>query len=275
MKLAVVLGGSYVEAAQRAARLGFDALVPFYDANSRTEDLPGVRRTLAGIGVEPVMLNAYTNLVHPHDSTRASNIHTMQHALRAAAALGCRWVNTMAGTRDPEMTFWAYHPDNFGHETWQCLVDSVHRVLDGVPDVGVGLTLEPYMLTPLSSAEKLAQIVAEINSPRLRIVLDPVNLIPPGDYYRSAVLLQQMFDRLGSWIVGAHAKDHYLQRAHATVHIDERIPGQGELDYAVFVRSMAALPGAALIIEHLREDADILAAKQYICAVADQVGVKL
>jgi sugar phosphate isomerase/epimerase len=274
MKLAVVLPGAYLEAAQRAARLGFQALAPGYDANSRTDDLGAVRRRLDELGVEPVILNAYTNLIHPLAEARERNLLTLQQAMAAASALGCRWVNTMAGTRDPDATFWAYHPDNFNAETWRCLLAGVQRALEDTPDDGAGLTLEPYMLTPLSSASKLAEIVVEIGSPRLRIVLDPVNIIPPADYHRSSVALQQMFDLLGEWIVGVHAKDHYLHRARATLHIDERIPGQGELDYTTLLRNMAALPNAALVIEHLREDADILVAKEYIGAVAAQLGIR-
>jgi sugar phosphate isomerase/epimerase len=102
-----------------------------------------------------------------------------------------------------------------------------------------------------------------------------VNIIPAQDYYQSSAALHRMFDRLGDWIVGAHAKDHYLQRAHATLHIDERIPGQGELDYTTLIRLMDGLPAATLIIEHLREDEDILAAKAFICAEAERIGVSV
>lgn len=277
MKLAIALhgataGGSYEEEAARAARLGFTTFVPTYDEARAPTELPAVRVSFDRLGVVPVVLNAYTNLVHPDDATRARNVARLQTALRTATALGCPWVNTMAGTRDPELTFWAYHPENFGDEAWRCLVESVHQVLDGVPDPAVGLTLEPYMLTPLSSAERLRRIVEEIDSPRLRIVLDPVNIIPPADYHRGGAALREMFDQLGAWLVGAHAKDHYLHRARATVQIDERVPGQGELDYETFVRCMENLPDAAMIVEHLRQDDQILAAKRHITALAARVG---
>ncbi len=279
MRLGVVVGapagGSYEAQGTRAARLGFGAFCPWYDPARAIAELPGVRAALDQQGIEPVILNAYTNLVHPDAAVRAANVARMQDALRAARALGCRWVNTMAGTRDPELTFWAYHPDNFGAAAWHCLMESVQQVLDGVPEPDVGLTLEPYMLTTLSSAEELARAVREIDSSRLRLVLDPVNIIPPADYHRSDEALRHMFGMLGSWIIAAHAKDHYLHRAHATVQIDERVPGQGELPYDTFVRCMDALPDATLVIEHLGEDADILSAKDYIVAVAARAGILL
>lgn len=280
MRLAVALlglsnEGSYEAEAERAARLGFNAFVPTFDETRDFVELPAVRETMDRLGVEPVALNAYTNLVHPDAATRAGNVARMQAAVRAATALNCPWVTTMAGTRDPTLTFWAYHPENFGDEAWRCLVESVHQVLDGASEATAGLTLEPYMLTPLSSADRLRQVVDEFDSPRLRLMLDPVNIIPPADYHRGAAMLRRMFEQLGPWIVGAHAKDHYLHRARATVQIDERIPGQGELDYDTFVRCLDALPGAAMIIEHLKEDDQILIAKRHIAEVAVRVGVTL
>jgi sugar phosphate isomerase/epimerase len=139
MKLAVVLSGFYEEAARRAARLGFSALVPFFDATLSEDAMPRLRRALAEMDVTPIMLNAYVNLVHPDEKVRRQNIAHLQQALQAASAFGCPWVNTMAGTRDPELTWWAYHPDNFSSETWDCLTDSVHEVLDGLPAAGAGL----------------------------------------------------------------------------------------------------------------------------------------
>ncbi len=280
MKLAVALlggpgGDSYEAEVERAARLGFSAFVPTYDETRDPASLIAVRRTIDRSGVEPVALNAYTNLVHPDPATRSANVSRLQAAIDSATALNIPWVNTMAGTRDPELTFWAYHPDNFGDEAWRCLVDGVRDVIDGTSGSKVGLTLEPYMLTPLSSVERLRQIVVEIDSPRLRLMLDPVNIIPPSDYHRGGSVVRSMFEQLGPWIVGAHAKDHYLHRARATIQIDERIPGQGELDYETFVRCLDAVPGASMIIEHLKEDDHILAAKAHIREVAARIGVTL
>ncbi len=280
MNLAVALvgasnAGSYEAEAERAARLGFAAFAPTYDESRDPAELLAVRESFNRFGVQPVVLNAYANLIHPDQATRATNVAWLQEALCSAAALNIPWVNTMAGTRDPTLAFWAYHPENFDDDTWRCLLESVCQVLDATSEATAGLTLEPYMLTPLSSAERLRQIVDEIDSPRLRLILDPVNIIPPSDYHRSASALRWMFEQLGLWIVGAHAKDHYLHRARATIQIDERIPGQGELDYETFVRCLDALPGASMIIEHLKEDGHILAAKRHITEVAQRVGATL
>lgn len=280
MSLAVALmgagdGGSYEGEAARAARLGFAAFVPTYDETRDPAALAGVRAGIERLGTAPVMLNAYTNLIHPEPATRARNVARVQEALRAASELGCPWVNTMAGTRDPALAFWAYHPDNFGDDAWRCLGESVRQALAGTPEATAGLTLEPYMLTPLRSIARLRRIVEEIASPRLRLVLDPVNLISPLDYHRSDAVLREMFRELGEWVVAVHAKDHYLHRACATVRIDERIPGEGELDYATLLRCLDTVPDASLVIEHLKADDQILAAKGHIREVARRLRIPL
>lgn len=256
-----------LEAVERTARLGIGATVPWVDPAGGPEAVgPAVERARA-LGLEVLGLNCYANLVHPTE--RAANVERMRRALRFAAGRGVPWVNAMAGTRETGLSFWAYHPENYAEATWAALLASVRELLQD----GVRLTLEPYMLTPLATTERLRRLLDEVDSDRLAICLDPVNLIEPREYHRSAEVVAAMCAALGDRVVAVHAKDHYMHRQRATVQIDERAPGEGEFPYDTLLRAMP--PHAALVIEHLREDEPIAEARDFIRRTADQVGVPL
>jgi len=146
------------------------------------------------------------------------------------------------------------------------MLEGVRALVEAGP-----LALEPYMLTPLATTERLRRVLDEVGSPRLGVCLDPVNLIEPREYHRAADVLAAMFEALGDRVVAVRAKDHYMHRQKATVWIDERVPGQGELPYPALLRAMP--PGAALVIEHVREDEQIAAARDFIRRIAEETGV--
>jgi len=263
------------EAVERTAALGIHATVPWIDLREGPEAVRAPVERARELGVEVLGLNAYANLVHPVPATRTWNVDAVRRAMAFAAELGVPWVNTMAGTRDPEMAFWAYHPDNFQEPAWQDLLAAVRELLAVTPS-GVRLTLEPYMLTPLATTAALRRVLDDVADPRLGIALDPVNLIGPREYHDAAGTIERMFTALGSGIVSVQAKDHFLHRLKATVQIDERVPGEGELPYAALLRAMDRVtPAPQLVIEHLREDEQIVAARDFIRRTAEEAGVEL
>ena len=278
IRLGLAFSGGRVavpEAVERTAALGIRATVPWIDLREGPEAVRAPVERARALGLEVLGLNAYANLVHPVPATRAWNVDAVRRAMAFAAEHGVPWVNTMAGTRDPEMAFWAYHPDNFGEAAWQDLLAAVRELLAGTPS-GVRLTLEPYMLTPLATTAALRRVLDDVADPRLGIALDPVNLIGPREYHDSAGAIERMFAALGGAIVSVQAKDHFLHRLKATVQIDERVPGEGELPYAALLRAMDRVtPAPQLVIEHLREDEQIVAARDFIRRTAEEAGVEL
>lgn len=101
---------------------------------------------------------------------------------------------------------------------------------------------EPYYRHFFASAKRTRVYLEEVDSPRLRALLDPANLLELND-------LNEMFDQLVSWIECLHAKDRRL-------HVDRGVPaGQGDLDYHEFVRLAAERTShAPLILEYVGPD---------------------
>jgi sugar phosphate isomerase/epimerase len=99
----------------------------------------------------------------------------------------------------------------------------------------------------------------EVDSPRIRALLDPANLLEVND-------LEEMFEQLQPWIECLHAKDRKL-------HVDRGVPaGQGDLDYDKFVRLAAArTPQAPLILEYVGPN-DYLQAQTHLLDAIRKAG---
>jgi len=120
--------------------------------------------------------------------------------------------------------------------------------------------LEPFFRGFLASAKRTRLFLEEVDSPRLRALLDPANLLEVND-------LEEMFGQLGHHIDCLHAKDRKL-------HVDRGVPaGQGDLDYRRFVTLAAErTPHAPLILEYVGP-ADYRQALAYLRQILRQTGL--
>ena len=76
--------------------------------------------------------------------------------------------------------------------------------------------------------------------------------------------------------MSCHAKDiAWANPVEMQVHLLEVLPGTGVLDYATYLKRLAALPGdVPLMIEHLKGAEQYAQAKEYIVKVGAQAGVR-
>ena len=58
-----------------------------------------------------------------------------------------------------------------------------------------------------------------------------------------------------------------------TVHLEERRPGLGSLDYAVFLQEMSKLKDIPMMLEHLEKQEDYILAAEYIRKIGSETGI--
>ena len=111
------------------------------------------------------------------------------------------------------------------------------------------------------SAKRLRMFLEELNSPRMRALLDAANLIEVND-------VDEMFQQLTPWIDCIHAKDRKL-------HTDRGVAaGKGDLDYPRFVTLAAQrTPHAPLVLEYVGA-ADYRAALEHLRNVLRVAGIE-
>jgi sugar phosphate isomerase/epimerase len=201
---------------------------------ARCKEIAGAYRS-AGIAIHS--LGVYTNLIHPDEAERKANLAYFEAMMKAAQAMGVRTFITEAGHYEPEKPApVAYH---FQEEVWKQMVATAKELAERAEKYDMTVLFEPFFRGFLASAKRTRLFLEEVNSPRIRALLDPANLLEVND-------LDEMFEQLKPWIDCLHAKDRKL-------HVDRGVPaGQGDLDYRKFVALAARhTPQAPLILEYV------------------------
>ena len=102
--------------------------------------------------------------------------------------------------------------------------------------VGQTIVIETHVLTILNSPELIVEVISQIGSDRVRIVMDFVNHFQAlSQIYASTSRLNYIFDTMGALCPVAHCKDICVENGFV-MHFDEAVPGDGELDLACAMR---------------------------------------
>ena len=144
------------------------------------EALARVRAAAASTGVTLAALSGTYNMAHPDPGVRANGLRQLEVVMEAAAALAVPLVTLCTGTRNAEDQ-WAYHPDNADPSAWADMAAEIAKALDLAERHVVDLGIEPEQANIVTSAADAVRLIAELGSPRLRIVLDPANLFEQAD----------------------------------------------------------------------------------------------
>ena len=121
----------------------------------------------------------------------------------------------------------------------------------------VTLAFEPERANVVSTAAKGRALLAAIQSPHLKVVIDPANLIVPGDKRQVSQVLDEAFDLLGEYIVIAHAKDRGADDTIQTA-------GGGIIDYDQYVRLLRAAAFDGPLILHGLTEGQVDAARRFL-----------
>lgn len=218
-------------------------------------------------------VGAWCNPMSPDEQVRRDAIERCQNALLLAEKIGANCAVNIAGSRSHKWD--GPDPLDYTDETLDLIVATTREIIDAVKPDKSRYTLEamPWMFP--DSPDSYRQLIEAVDRPGLAVHLDPVNMISsPQRYYRNADFIRECFEKLGPWIRNCHGKDIIL-RDRLTVHLDEVVPGQGFLDYEVFLTELEKLgPDACLIVEHLPDEATYDRATGYVMQKARELGIK-
>jgi sugar phosphate isomerase/epimerase len=173
-------------------------------------------------------------------------------------------------------------PQMWSEETWGRCIAAVKELAEEAERVGMDVAAHPHIMSPLCSVERLRALLEAVASPRLKVLMDPVNLTWPHRFYRTTELVNQIFDELGHAIVALHAKDVTMSAvkrvggAHlSVVHLDEAVPGAGSMDYGTILRRLNTLGHDVTVqVEHFSPEETVVG-QQYIRYVAREAGIVL
>ncbi|MDF0504634.1 sugar phosphate isomerase/epimerase [Burkholderia cenocepacia] len=193
-------------------------------------------------GVELSALSGTYNMVHPDATRRTRDRRSFANVIRAARDIGVSLVTLCTGSRDPE-DMWRAHPDNGSMQAWAALRNELEHALVLADTYGVALGIEPEPGNVVANAVLARRILDEMNSPRLGIVLDAANLLPPDVQPRQREIVAEATDLLGGNLLLVHAKD---------IDADGNVvpAGKGAVDLPAFVSRVGAVGYDGPLIAH-------------------------
>ena len=242
------------------ADVHFDPLAPDWSAASK------ITAAFANAQVRIAALAAYYNVVDPDQARRQHGEQRMRSLLTNWKRLGSPIVCTETGTLNGASE-WVESPDNYTDAAYAQCRDVFAALASHAHAAGATLAIEVYWRNVIDSAARAEKLFHDVASPALQLVMDPCNYYRNSDLPNMAPMLRDIFRRVGSHTVIAHAKD---VKATPTGQ-DLPAAGFGVMDYPVFLGLLARLDKPLdLIIEHLELD-DIPRARDYVLSQFDKI----
>ncbi len=199
-------------------------------------------------------LSGTFNMAHPDPAVRREGLEKFKILCEVAARLHIPVVTLCTGTRDP-VNMWKWHPDNDSKEAWKDMMQSIESALVAAEKNNLILAFEPESENVANSASRARKLLNELQNSRLRVIIDPANLISPGCNQKE--VLNQAFNLLRDAIVIAHAKDRNNDfRACAA--------GKGILDFEHYLRCLKEIGFTGPLIMHGLEEEDVRFSREFL-----------
>ncbi len=216
----------------------------------------------------------WVNLLDADPQRRAANLKVVTEGLALADEIGARCCVDIAGSYNPKVWF-GPHPDNVSRRYFDEIVENARKIIDAVKPRRARFCYEMMGWALPDGPDEYLELIKAVDRPAFGVHLDPCNIInSPRRFYQNTALLHECFDKLGPWIASCHAKD-LAWEVEMNVHFREVTLGQGQLDYATYLKRLAALPGdVPLMIEHMANEQEYDKSREYLLALGPKVGVR-
>ena len=239
------------------------------------EEINAYAKSARDAGIIISEVGAWSNPISPNEKERNDAIDKCTRNLQLADEIGARCCVNISGSKNKE--HWAGpHKDNLTDETFDLVVETTRKIIDAVKPTRTYFALEAMPWAFPYSPDSYLRLVKAMNRERFAVHLDPMNMITsPKIYFNNGALIRESFRKLGKWIRSCHAKDIVLREDTYTPQLEEVRPGQGEMNYTVFLKELSKLNGVPLMMEHLDTAEEYSKAADYIRQVARKNGVAI
>ena len=216
-------------------------------------------------------VGVWNNLMEQDTAKREAAIRKNMDSLRLADEIGAACCVNISGAKGE---IWdGPYSGNYERSTFDQIVETVRHIIDEVKPLNSFYTLEPmpYMLP--DSPDSYLELMKAIDRKHFAVHLDPVNMISdPHRYFNNAGFLRECFSKLGPYIKSVHAKDIIIL-PKLTLHLEERRPGLGTLDYRVLLGEVSRFRDLPVMMEHLDKPEEYRLADAYIRKTGASAGI--
>jgi sugar phosphate isomerase/epimerase len=204
--------------------------------------------------IELSALSGTFNMAHPDPAIRFDGLEKFKLLCEVAARLRIPVVTLCTGTRDL-VNMWKWHPDNDSKEAWDDMVQSIEAALIVAEKNNLILAFEPESENVANSASRARELLDELRNPRLRIIIDPANLISPKRDQKE--VMDEAFTLLPEAIVIAHAKDRNNDFKPCAA-------GKGILNFQYYLRCLKEIGFTGPLIMHGLKEEDVRFSREFL-----------
>lgn len=184
--------------------------------NLKSDECERIRAAFSTRRLEIAAISGTYNTIDPDRSRRESMTIRAIQLIRSAPKLGTRIVTLCSGSRDP-LDMWRAHADNDSAESWRDLLQTLEQLLPVAEAGGVILGIEPEGGNVINSAKKARQLLDEVRSSNLRVILDGANLWNKSSPISLEDTIREAFELIGAEVALVHAKE-IPTAAHGTLN---------------------------------------------------------
>ena len=219
---------------------GLDTVPAVIDADTCSD----IRRAFCYRGIEMAALSATYNMIDPDRSRRELMTRRAAQLIRVAPLLGTHMVTLCTGSRDRH-DMWREQPENNSSDSWRDLTETLCQLIPVAEASEVTLGIEPERGNVVNSAQKARNLLNELRSKRLRIILDGANLCNSSSPVGNHHILQEAFELLGPDVYLIHAKE-----IPAGADTKLQAVGQGRMNWKTYFDEIKAIQFSGSIIVH-------------------------
>jgi sugar phosphate isomerase/epimerase len=196
------------------------------------ELVASIRSEMDARSMRMAALSGTFNMIHPDPQVRQDGLRRLRVLAEICQPLRVDLLTLCTGTRDPE-NMWRRHPDNDTPAAWHDLTHTMEQALRIADDFNLNLGVETEVSNVVDSAPKARRLIDQMQSPRLKIIIDCANIFHKGELARMHAMMDEAFDLLGDHIALAHAKD-----LKEDGDAGQEAAGTGVLDFAYYARQL-------------------------------------
>lgn len=224
-----------------------------------------IREGAATRHIEMAAVSGTFNMIHPDSRVRRDGLKRLVTLAAACHRMGTSVITLCTGSRDPE-NMWRRHPGNGTTEAWQDLLESMSQAVAIAEDADLTLAFEPEFNNVVDSAAKARRLLDEIGSPRVKVIMDAANLIPPPRLPRMPEILDKAITLLGHDIAIAHAKE--LSRDGQA---GNQGAGQGVLDFDYYLERLDRAGFDGPLILHGLHESQVERSVAFLTNILDHI----
>ncbi len=201
-----------------------------YGPEAMTEGLAmHFRRVFSEEKLDVAVLGCYLNLAHP-DPAKLRDIQARYFGnIRMCAVMGAGMVGTETGCPNA-----GYKMDGNtrSKEALETFIRNLAPVAECAEQYGVTIAIEPVWGHIVWCPDRALEVIRAVQSPNLRIIYDPVNLLGPDNVDEREEVFLEAQEKLGPYVAMVHLKD-FVRKDGKLVSV---AAGTGEMRYETILR---------------------------------------